>query len=155
MERRQLNGAASVALEDYGATSNTKHKDDEVRIMSQQEDDMSMDGSEDHISIKIQRDDQGLFFNDGKRKIDFILTYEEHVEKKSSSASEDKVKKWRQKFIKNLKKAGINMEESSVDTHYETVENEKKLITFIKLHAPWDVCCAYAEDLSIRAPLQV
>ena len=37
----------------------------------------------------------------------------------------------------------------------EALESEKKLITFIKLHAPWDVCCVYAEDLGVRAPLQV
>lgn len=28
------------------------------------------------------------------------------------------------------------------------------MIYYIKLHAPWDVLCFYAEDLSLRAPLQ-
>ena len=37
----------------------------------------------------------------------------------------------------------------------EMLESGKKLITFVKLHAPWDVCCVHAEDLCLRAPLQV
>ena len=37
----------------------------------------------------------------------------------------------------------------------EMLESGKKLITFVKLHAPWDVCCHHAEDLCLRAPLQV
>ncbi|KAH9514072.1 Anoctamin-7 [Bulinus truncatus] len=100
------------------------------------------------IHVNLRSDDRGLYFNDGKRKIDFILVYEEQLEtKKSASASEERIKRWRQKFLKNLEKAGLNTEQ-------EVVESDKKLITFIKLHAPWDVCCAYAESLSIRAPLQ-
>ena len=37
----------------------------------------------------------------------------------------------------------------------EHVEGNKKMITYIKLHAPWDLLCFYAEDLSMRAALQV
>ena len=29
------------------------------------------------------------------------------------------------------------------------------MIYYIKLHVPWDVLCFYAEDLLLRAPLQV
>ena len=28
-------------------------------------------------------------------------------------------------------------------------------IHFIKLHAPWSLLCTYAEELNLRAPLQV
>ena len=37
----------------------------------------------------------------------------------------------------------------------DAIESEKKIIYYIKIHAPWDVLCFYAEDLSMRAPLQV
>lgn len=37
----------------------------------------------------------------------------------------------------------------------ENVQNEKTLINFIKIHAPWSVVCEWAEHLSMRAPLQV
>ncbi|GFS17994.1 anoctamin, partial [Elysia marginata] len=107
------------------------------------------DGSDDRLNSRLKKGDgKGLFFDDGRRVVDFILVYEEQLEqKKSASAAEERIKKWRAKFIKNLQKAGLQTEE-------DTLENEKKLITFVKLHAPWDVCCVYAEDLGIRAPLQ-
>ncbi|KAK3743462.1 hypothetical protein RRG08_011306 [Elysia crispata] len=109
-----------------------------------------LDGSDDHLNTRLKKGDRkGLFFDDGRRVIDFILVYEELLEqKKSASAAEERIKKWRAKFIKNLHKVGVQTEE-------EALESEKKLITFIKLHAPWDVCCVYAEDLGVRAPLQV
>ncbi|BFZ23683.1 hypothetical protein BsWGS_26722 [Bradybaena similaris] len=144
MERNKLNGLTALPQEDYGSTSKTRQKEEKMRIM--QENDMN--GTEEQIDIKLNENDKAMFFNDGERKIDFVLVYEEQIEtKRCHSAAEERIKKWRQKFLKNLQKAGLQMEE-------EAVQNEKKLITFMKLHAPWEVCCAYAEDLSIRAPLQ-
>uniref|UniRef100_A0A1I8F3B5 Anoct_dimer domain-containing protein n=1 Tax=Macrostomum lignano TaxID=282301 RepID=A0A1I8F3B5_9PLAT len=52
------------------------------------------------------------------------------------------------RFEGNLRKVGVQMEE-------ETSTSEKKKIHFIKLFVPWDVMCYYAEDLCLRAPLQV
>jgi anoctamin-7 len=38
----------------------------------------------------------------------------------------------------------------------EVIEtNNKKMICFIKLHATWSILCHYAEELNMRAPLQV
>jgi hypothetical protein len=38
----------------------------------------------------------------------------------------------------------------------EVVEaSGRKVLCFIKLHAPWPVLCHYAEELNMRAPLQV
>ncbi|XP_025082968.1 anoctamin-7-like isoform X2 [Pomacea canaliculata] len=34
------------------------------------------------------------------------------------------------------------------------LESTKILTTFVKLHAPWELCCVCAEDLSMRSPLQ-
>lgn len=59
-----------------------------------------------------------------------------------------KQEKWRQKYLANLRKVGLDMEE-------EAVESEKKTTYFIKLSTPWSVLVEYAEELSIRAPLQV
>ena len=42
---------------------------------------------------------------------DFILVYEEELESKSGNSELVKVSKWRQKFIKNLRKIGLEMEE--------------------------------------------
>nr|KAG5698674.1 hypothetical protein BaRGS_022562 [Batillaria attramentaria] len=78
---------------------------------------------------------------------DFILVYEEALETKKVKTDDNKLVLWRNKFMKNLHKAGLETEE-------EMLESGKKLITFVKLHAPWDVCCVHAEDLCLRAPLQ-
>jgi hypothetical protein len=38
----------------------------------------------------------------------------------------------------------------------EVIEtSNKKLVFFIKLHATWPVLCHHAEELNMRAPLQV
>ncbi|CAL4063773.1 unnamed protein product, partial [Meganyctiphanes norvegica] len=100
------------------------------------------------------------FFRDGRRRIDYVLVYEEeHGRKrpeeskltKSLSASEKRANRhdqWRQKFIGSLMKAGLQMEE-------EVEESQgKKTIYFIKVTAPWHVLCHYAEELNMRAPLQ-
>ncbi|ESO82539.1 hypothetical protein LOTGIDRAFT_134438, partial [Lottia gigantea] len=78
---------------------------------------------------------------------DFIVAYEEVLEKGKIKPAQEKYNQWRQKFFKNLEKAGLELEE-------EVLESEKKIINFVKLHAPWDVACAYAEDLGLQAPLQ-
>ncbi|XP_033750082.1 anoctamin-7-like isoform X2 [Pecten maximus] len=142
MEKNVLNGG-TYTYDDYGSVNN----DDKTVLY---EDQSSDDGG---IEIGTRPyspgDDRGCFFKDGLRRIDFILVYEEEVEKKvkSNSVEIEKVEKWRSKFIKNIRKTGLETEE-------ERVQSAKKITTFIKLHAPWDVCCFYAEDLCMRAPLQ-
>lgn len=44
---------------------------------------------------------------------DYILAYEEDIEKKGKNSNNDdeKYKMWREKYIKNLKKSGLEMEE--------------------------------------------
>ena len=39
--------------------------------------------------------------------------------------------------------------------HQEETANEKKTINFLKLSAPWEVLVFHAEEMCIRAPLQV
>lgn len=37
----------------------------------------------------------------------------------------------------------------------DIVEQAKFSIHFIRLHAPWPLLCRYAEELNLRAPIQV
>uniref|UniRef100_UPI00358E7897 anoctamin-7 isoform X1 n=1 Tax=Myxine glutinosa TaxID=7769 RepID=UPI00358E7897 len=60
---------------------------------------------------------------------------------------DEKQDRWRKKFVLNLQKAGLLMEE-------EVMKSEKKHIHYLKLSAPWDVLVYYAEELCMRAPLQ-
>ncbi|CAI9741493.1 anoctamin-7 isoform X1 [Octopus vulgaris] len=89
--------------------------------------------------------DASCFFNDGISKVDFVLVYTEKTDKPNSN--DNKMKAFRKKFKSNLIKTGLHLEE-------EIIKIEKKDIHHIKIHAPWEVLCYYAEDLSFRAPLQ-
>uniref|UniRef100_A0A672LKJ6 Anoctamin n=1 Tax=Sinocyclocheilus grahami TaxID=75366 RepID=A0A672LKJ6_SINGR len=73
---------------------------------------------------------------------DFVLVWEVKVRPQEDSRSERRkaqLAQWRDKFIQNLQSAGL----------------VKKTVHYLKLHAPWDVLVYYAEELCLRAPLQV
>ncbi|KAM4569136.1 anoctamin-4-like isoform 2-T2 [Odontesthes bonariensis] len=78
----------------------------------------------------------GLCFSDGKRRIDYILVY-----RKSSSQSEK-----REVFERNIRAEGLHMEKEASLTNSDVI--------FLKLHAPWDVLCRYAELMNIRMPFR-
>uniref|UniRef100_A0AAQ5YTP3 Anoctamin n=1 Tax=Amphiprion ocellaris TaxID=80972 RepID=A0AAQ5YTP3_AMPOC len=73
-----------------------------------------------------------LCFSDGKSRIDYILVY-----RKSSSQSEK-----REIFERNIRAEGLYMEKEASLTNSDVI--------FLKLHAPWDVLCRYAELMNIR-----
>uniref|UniRef100_A0A4W3JJK4 Anoctamin n=1 Tax=Callorhinchus milii TaxID=7868 RepID=A0A4W3JJK4_CALMI len=78
----------------------------------------------------------GLFFKDGKRRIDYILVYKKsnpQVEKRST-------------FEKNLRAEGLQLEREPSLTNTD--------IMFVKLHAPWETLCKYAERMNIRMPFR-
>uniref|UniRef100_A0A8C2BRC8 Anoctamin n=1 Tax=Cyprinus carpio TaxID=7962 RepID=A0A8C2BRC8_CYPCA len=82
---------------------------------------------------------------------DFVLVWEESVnplklaesDEVSSGSSRDTHRKWRTEFLSRLQTAGL---------HQETVCNST---TYVLLSAPWNVLCYYAEEISLRVPLQV
>lgn len=89
-----------------------------------------------------------LFFNDGKRRIDFILVYEDE----SKTATGKKASVYRRKlrrrecFEASLMNMGVEMEA------IQSVVDEKQF--FVKMHLPFDVLCTYAEVLHIKLPIQ-
>uniref|UniRef100_UPI00398F364A anoctamin-4-like n=1 Tax=Pristiophorus japonicus TaxID=55135 RepID=UPI00398F364A len=78
----------------------------------------------------------GLFFRDGKCRIDYILVY------RKSNAQAEK----REMFERNLRAEGLNIEKESSLTNSD--------IIFVKLHAPWEVLCRYAELMNVRMPFR-
>ncbi|CAB1322581.1 unnamed protein product, partial [Coregonus sp. 'balchen'] len=78
----------------------------------------------------------GLLFRDGKRRIDYILVY-----KKSSPLVEKRVT-----FERNLRAEGVMLEKEPSLTNTD--------ILFVKIHAPWDTLCKYAEQMNIRMPFR-
>uniref|UniRef100_A0A8C2B954 Anoctamin n=1 Tax=Cyprinus carpio TaxID=7962 RepID=A0A8C2B954_CYPCA len=89
-----------------------------------------------------------LFFNDGKRRIDFILVYEDE----SKSASEKKGSVMRRKtrrrefFEGSLMNMGVELEAT------QSVVDEK--LIYVKVHMPFEVLCTYAEVLHIKLPIK-
>ena len=64
-------------------------------------------------------------------------------------------------MIKILRKIIIscqvrNKEISIFDFFFqEVIHRSKNTLHFIKLHGPWQLLCRYAEELNLRAPIQV
>uniref|UniRef100_A0A3Q2Z6W4 Anoctamin n=1 Tax=Hippocampus comes TaxID=109280 RepID=A0A3Q2Z6W4_HIPCM len=81
-------------------------------------------------------DASGLFFRDGKKRIDYILVY-----KKSSPLVEKRCT-----FEKNLRAQGLMLEKEPSLTNND--------IMFVKIHTPWDTLCKYAEQMNIRMPFR-
>ncbi|XP_010131909.1 PREDICTED: anoctamin-6, partial [Buceros rhinoceros silvestris] len=88
-----------------------------------------------------------LFFSDGQRRIDFVLVYEDESKKMTHKRSDcKKQKRKRQVYESNLINNGLQLETT------RSVLDEK--LIFVKVHAPWEVLCTYAEIMHIKMPLQ-
>ncbi|XP_076009396.1 anoctamin-6 [Genypterus blacodes] len=88
-----------------------------------------------------------LFFNDGKRRIDFILVYEDEDKKEFEKRHTFMRRKRRREYFEaSLMKMGMELEAT------RSVVDEK--LMFVKIHMPWDVLCTYAEVLHIKLPIQ-
>ncbi|NWT03483.1 ANO6 protein, partial [Mionectes macconnelli] len=88
-----------------------------------------------------------LFFSDGQRRIDFVLVYEDESKKITHKRSDRrKHKRKRQVYESNLINSGLQLEAT------RSVLDEK--LIFVKVHAPWEVLCTYAEVMHIKLPLQ-
>ncbi|XP_078138003.1 anoctamin-6 [Centroberyx gerrardi] len=88
-----------------------------------------------------------LFFNDGVRRIDFVLVYEDEDKKDFEKRHTfHRRKRRREYFEASLMKMGMELEAT------RSVVDEK--LMFVKVHMPWDVLCTYAEVLHIKLPIQ-
>ncbi|XP_064459416.1 anoctamin-7-like isoform X1 [Ornithodoros turicata] len=136
-EKYELNGASDAPS--YGSF----RKEDGGALLGHDHLDAESPGSDRGLVMgPVEGEPSGIYFRDGKRRIDFMLVFED-----SEGVRMNKHDGWRQTFMANLRKAGLDMEE-------EVVEGERKTVHFIKLSAPWAVLVQYAEELCVRAPLQ-
>ncbi|XP_071829205.1 anoctamin-4-like isoform X4 [Apostichopus japonicus] len=99
--------------------------------------------------------EQDQFFKDGVRKIDYVLAFRKDTKE---GEDEEKRAKRRKEYFGNLKEEGLHMEEADADSTAEVTEDdeeeEEEKITFIKIHAPWDVLARYAEEMKIKMPIK-
>ncbi|KAF4801326.1 Anoctamin-6 [Turdus rufiventris] len=107
---------------------------------------ISTAGSEIPSSSEIDKRHQSkdsIFFRDGVRRIDFVLSYVDDLNKEWEKKLER-----RKEFESNLQKAGLELETE------DKKESEDGKIYFVKIHAPWEVLITYAEVLNIKVPIR-
>ncbi|XP_061886923.1 anoctamin-5b isoform X1 [Entelurus aequoreus] len=90
---------------------------------------------------KLQPNKDTVFFRDGVRRIDFVLSY---VDDKDGEKKQER----RREFEANLEKAGLELE-----TEDKSDSKDQKTY-FLKIHAPWDVLATYADVLKIKVPFK-
>ncbi|KAG7468367.1 hypothetical protein MATL_G00142180 [Megalops atlanticus] len=83
-----------------------------------------------------------VFFRDGVRRIDFVLSY---VEDKNDEKKQER----RREFEANLEKVGLELETE------DKSQSEDQKTYFLKIHAPWEVLATYADVLKIKVPFKV
>ncbi|XP_029471834.1 anoctamin-6 isoform X2 [Rhinatrema bivittatum] len=100
--------------------------------------------------VEFDEKPDSLFFNDDKRRIDYILVYEDENMKaqikNTKSALIQKQLKKRRAFESNIISNGLHLEAT------RSVMDPK--LVFVKVHAPWEILCMYAEIMHIKLPLQ-
>ncbi|KAM5318967.1 anoctamin-5 isoform 3-T4 [Glossophaga mutica] len=93
-----------------------------------------------------QKDKQSkdsIFFRDGIRQIDFVLSYVDDIKKEAEVKAER-----RKEFEQNLRKTGLELEIE------DKTNSEDGRTYFVKIHAPWEVLVTYAEVLGIKMPIK-
>uniref|UniRef100_A0A8C9U444 Anoctamin n=1 Tax=Scleropages formosus TaxID=113540 RepID=A0A8C9U444_SCLFO len=94
-------------------------------------------------SQKFNNQPDSLFFNDGQRRIDFVLVYEDEDKKEFEKRYTFQRRKVSAFY---LMVRGLELEAS------RSVLDDK--VVFVKVHMPWEVLCTYAEVLHIKLPIQ-
>ncbi|XP_024842731.1 anoctamin-5 isoform X4 [Bos javanicus] len=95
---------------------------------------------------RFKKDEQSkdsIFFRDGIRKIDFVLSYVDDIKKEAELKAER-----RRQFEQNLRKTGLELEIE------DKMNSEDGRTYFVKIHAPWEVLVTYAEVLGIKMPVK-
>ncbi|XP_073320185.1 anoctamin-5b isoform X2 [Pagrus major] len=90
---------------------------------------------------KLQPNRDTVFFRDGVRRIDFVLSY---VDDKDGEKKQER----RREFEANLEKAGLELEAD------DKSDSKDQKTYFLKIHAPWDVLATYADILKIKVPFK-
>ncbi|XP_068195363.1 anoctamin-5b isoform X1 [Antennarius striatus] len=90
---------------------------------------------------QLQPNKDTVFFRDGVRRIDFVLSY---LDDKDGEKKQER----RREFENNLEKAGLELETD------DKSESKDQKTYFLKIHAPWDVLATYADVLKIKVPFK-
>ncbi|XP_076466402.1 anoctamin-4-like isoform X2 [Babylonia areolata] len=125
-------GGASTDAGRTGDEMTEEHADD-IRLLPG----MSQAGD-----VSESQEDKTLFFKDGQRRIDYMFAY------KYDASPDEKKKSRREEFEGNLRKAGMALEQETVQY------DDNDSVVYVKVHAPWSVLTAQAEIMNMKMPLQ-
>nr|XP_019598176.1 PREDICTED: anoctamin-5 isoform X2 [Rhinolophus sinicus] len=98
---------------------------------------------EETLFKKDKQSKDSIFFRDGIRQIDFVLSYVDDIKKEGDLKAER-----RKEFEHNLRKTGLELEIE------DKTNSEDGKTYFVKIHAPWEVLATYAEVLGIKMPIK-
>uniref|UniRef100_A0A0K8SKC7 Anoctamin n=2 Tax=Lygus hesperus TaxID=30085 RepID=A0A0K8SKC7_LYGHE len=94
-------------------------------------------------------DRDSLFFEDGKRRIDLVMVYEEDsVEVGPLPELEHMRTETRREFHRNLQKLGLELE---LEDKKESFDQKTY---FLKVHVPWKLLTRYAEIMNLKMPIK-
>lgn len=100
--------------------------------------------------VPFNQNSESLYFNDDQRRIDYILVYEDELVKLQTKNTKRnlllKQQRKRQAYESNLMRNGVQLEATNSVSHDGLV--------YVKVHAPWEVLCTYAEVMHIKLPIQ-
>nr|XP_051680923.1 anoctamin-5 isoform X2 [Oryctolagus cuniculus] len=99
--------------------------------------------NEESMFQKNEQSKDSIFFRDGIRQIDFVLSYVDDLRKDAEIKAER-----RKEFEQNLRKSGLELEIE------DKRDSEDGRTYFVKIHAPWEVLVTYAEVLGIKMPIK-
>ncbi|XP_061577631.1 anoctamin-5 isoform X2 [Cololabis saira] len=88
---------------------------------------------------KQRQSKDSVFFCDGRRRIDFVLSY---VDDKDGERKQER----RRVYEANLAKEGLELETE------DKLNSDDGNTYFVKIHAPWEVLATYADVLKIKVP---
>ncbi|KAH9525321.1 Anoctamin-4 [Bulinus truncatus] len=112
----------------------------------------------------LQEDEnESLFMDDGKRRVDYVLVYVVDTDEED----ENQKRIWREQFQKSLEKEGLELEVTAMKSKVKPVVPINKLLKccrssqrgrdkktyYVKVHAPWEVLTKYAELTNMKMPL--
>ncbi|KAM6926308.1 anoctamin-5 isoform 4-T4 [Lycodopsis pacificus] len=90
---------------------------------------------------KQQHSKDSVFFRDGVRMIDFVLSY---VDDKDGERKQER----RRLYEANLVNVGLELETE------DKSESDDGKTFFLKIHAPWEVLATYADVLKVKVPFK-
>ncbi|BFZ09443.1 hypothetical protein BsWGS_12480 [Bradybaena similaris] len=114
-------------------------------------DDTHSSAAQDQVNLQVhdeptksdETEEAMLYFEDGVRRIDFVLVYK----KDSNPVDEARKQTCRNNFHENIQKEGLQLEMA------ERQYSKDETTHYVKVHATWEVLTTYAEIMNLKMPL--